>query len=218
MNGSQLVDMAKNLVVDPRFNRSWYIDALNRGILAVASRILMPGLADGADSVDTAVDAPTAAMPSDFHRELYHAEIDGEVVTVKSNIAQVFAMGYTKRLEAGSVAVVCQHGTNLFYQQVPETSKQIDLLYYRKPDTLYDRRNSYPDGLSDIAEHPSYDNAIIAYAAHLAWMIIEQGFDGDKKETNYHLGEFARNADDLVSVGVARSRPRKPPTICRGRF
>jgi hypothetical protein len=211
MNGIELIDEVVDIVLDPRFTREWFLTRLNRGLFAVAGRVLLPGLADGAAAVNTVLNNYVVALPATYHRTLYQASVDGDPVRIYPNIGMMRDVGFKLNSDVGQVEGVAVNAGSLFYQHVPSVVTEIALRFYRKPALLLDTNTSFPDGMGDNTEIAELiDQALIGYACGMAFSRIEDGIEGNKVNTDFHLGRFEDAISRMQENWYARPMPEPP--------
>lgn len=219
MNGKELIDdIIDTVQQEETYPRTRVLGYLNQALLAIAGRVLLPGLADGAGTVTTVIDSNVAPLPADFHRELHQATADGTPVQISANAGIMLADDFNFDLTAGQVLGVTVMAGNLAYQYVPAVPVDIALRYYRKPTLLADSDTSVPDGLA--GSHGMEDDIDLALISHVCARIfskVEQGLEGAKIDTTYHTGQYEAAIARLTS-GVDRARPRKAPPKVRFRW
>jgi hypothetical protein len=215
MNAEQLIAEVADIVQDSSYSNEAILHCLNRGQVAVAGAILLPGLADGYGTVTTSVSEYSVALPADFHRELFHAQVDGLPVKVYRNMGVMIHDLEKITAQAGQLVAVCPNAGNLLYQKVPSTAREVELFYYRLPTAMDDEDdNSRPDGLSMQAgvalEHFGF--ALVHYAAALIFDRIEDGIEGQKVNTLSHREQYAGRLEEM-RLHVREGRPHAPPPI-----
>jgi hypothetical protein len=217
MNTQDLISEISSVVRDRRFDRPWYLRQVNRAMLAIASRVLLPGLSGGKATVDTLTTDYQVDLPDDYHRELYLAKVGGTPMKIYGNMGVMIAAGHHMDINRGSITAVTVNGAKLVYQSVPALVTEIEILYYRKPTEQEDKRTSIVDelGFEAAAEDP-LDEAILAYVANIGFSRIEQGIDGQKIDTAYYADQFETKIDILSAYG--KRRPRVEPPVCRVRW
>ena len=216
MNGNQLAEEALGLVQDPTFDEDAALLYLNQGMKAVAGAVLLPMLADGYATVQTSLIANTVAMPVDYHRELFQAQIGGYGVRVSASKSLLLATSglYGVGLASGAVVGVTVDGGQLLYQKVPSVVTNIELFYYRLPVAITASDTSFADGLSVTSEsNDHFDMALVHYAASRMFSKVEGGAEGKKANAEYHMEKYA---EILAEIDLATSggRSRSSPPIC----
>jgi len=217
MIGRELAEEALDWVQDVSFDETSALALLNRAQVAVASRLLLPGLSDGYDTVTTDPLAFAVAVPDDYMKALYHAQTANGTLTVYQNMALFLA--YYPRIspQTGPVSGVVAINRQLVYQPVPNLPTEITLRYYRRPTPMTTRSDSYPDGVefgTEIAEQ--YEKALVHYAAKEMWAKLEQG-EGSRPDTSYHNGEYERFVA-LLEAGCPKAVPHPKPPICESNW
>jgi hypothetical protein len=172
----------------------------------LASRILFPGL-EATDTIATLDTQNTAALPSDFMRNLFYAENeDGEEIKVFNNLSLLLRAPWgLSPADKGSIYGVTINGSNLFYSQ-----RDIDVItirYHRKPSDT-----SVEDFFLDIA----YD-AILQCVCWKAYSVIEQGMDGVKEQTKYYKGMLDTSIADIRTL-LRQGVSLPPAPVVTGNF
>jgi len=212
VNTEEMINDVENIVLDPSYTRDDILKLLNRAKLACASKAFLPGLSGGTGSVTTVSDGNLVALPTNFHRELFAASIDGEPIKIYDNKALMLAkMGHVMN-EVGDVSACCVSGRYLFYMDTPVTPVTINLSYYEKPTPMTDSSSSYADDMT--SENELYDSTLIAFACWHLFSRIEQGLEGQKTDTAYYKDRFEKGCLEIES-SYAQGRPRRPPIICK---
>lgn len=204
MNATELIAEVLEVVDSEGFSDDDALKYLNRAQLAIANRLLLPELADGYDTVTTVVDGFSVALPSDYHKGLFLAQVDDKKVQVFKDLMSLSTTFESVTVTAGDVAAVATNAGNLIYQRVPEETIDIELFYYRKPVKMTDVATSFPDGLTDV---DAYDDAILYFTNWKMQNSIESGVEGVKIDTEYNKRGFDEMLDILslhcVREGVA---------------
>lgn len=219
MNGEELIDdIIDTVQQEETYDRDRVLAYLNQALLAIAGRVLLPGLADGADTVTTELGVNVAPLPIDFHREIYHVVVDGSPVQIYAHAGIMLADGFNLDLTPGQVLGVAVVAGKLAYQYVPAVPVDIALRYYRKPAPLADSGTSFPDGLA--GSHGMEADLDLALTSHVCAKIfakVEQGLEGAKIDTTYHTNQY-EVAIARMKSGVDRARPRKAPSKVQFRW
>lgn len=200
MNAALLVTEVLKIVDSAGFAAADALKYLNRAQLAVANRLLLPDLADGYDTVTTSTSAYSVALPSDYHKGLFLAQVDDEQVNTFKDILSLSKVYGKLTTTAGSIVAVAINAGNLVYQEVPATAADIELFYYRKPVDMTNVDTSFPDGLQDV---DAYDDALIYYACWKMYTQVEQGLEGAKIDTKYNEDRWEQMVD-RVGLHCAR--------------
>lgn len=195
MNAEEILNEIVDIVAAPSYrDRDKVLKFANEANLAIANRIFLPDLADGFDSVDTVVDDNAVDLPPDYHRGLYLAMSEGKSLDIFEDIKSMsMCMGGISK-DAGDLVGVTTTRTSLFYYQVPDAVKSIDLYYYRKPILMTDSSRSFPDGVDD---NDDFDLAIIHLASRKITNRIEDGEDGVMINTQNHDALFKQAMEQL---------------------
>jgi len=214
MNAKQLVDKVINNVTEIDFDEAEVLEKLNEGQVELASRLLLPGLSDGYDTVTTVTTGPEVPMPDDYMKELLSARVvDGSRVKVVANFGLFDSQYGPVDSTTGSVVACVAHGRNLIYQNVPGVAKSIQLWYYRLPTPMQYREDSFPDGVEFFRDYSThFQKALFHYACQELWAEIEQG-EGNKPDTSYHEAKFEQYVRKL-NARCNKARPHmKVPQV-----
>jgi len=218
MSGESLIDDVVRIVKDDSYEREFILDLLNKGHLEVAGVVLMPGLANGFDDVDTDPDENSVELPEDYHRNIYLATSNGVKLKIYSNIGIMLSDGYMGDMTAGSLLAVTVLAGNLFYQQVPVEATTISLRYYRKPALIADSTTSLLDSLEGTEQKsPDLEEALVSYAVKKIMREIEQGLEGAKVDTDFYEAKHKDAVARLIG-GTEVARPRRAPPIVRTHY
>lgn len=214
MNAEELIEEVEDIIQDPSYDSEAILKHLNRGQLAIANKLLLPGLSDGHASVNTVLSQNHATLPTNYHKALHVAQVDGLPVKVYNNKALMIADYGKLTTQTGAVIGVTVDSGELVYQRVPATATAVELFYYRKPTPMTESGTSFPDGLGgQMADNDDFDFALIHYACWRLFERIEQGLEGQKIDTGYHKNEFYERVGELrLFCKEGRSHPVPPIT------
>lgn len=95
--------------------------------------------------------------------------------------------------EEGAVEYVALEGRTLWYFPTPATPESLQCILFSNP-TLLEDDNDTPDAFPETCHR----NIGIHGAAYLAYLIIEDGIEGDKVNTNFHYTMFEKGIQQLV--------------------
>jgi hypothetical protein len=218
MNAKELIEEVIDLVDDDWVDEKRALKAINAAQVAVARKVLLPGLADGSDTVTTLTTGNEVALPTDYLRELYYCSVDGQYPNVWSNLMLLGQeMGHLE-LKVGPVTDVCTLGSNLFYMNSPSTAVTLNLRYYRKPTAMTRSAESYPDGLEvGNGSEEDYENAILSHAAWKLFLRIEAGVEGEAKDSTRHSNLFTYHIKEMQKA-LGAARPHRIPPIVEQNF
>lgn len=196
MKAEGLITALAGMVQDPSLDVDNLLLRLNTAQLAIAEEdgIYLPGLADGVASITATAGAMYADLPADYLKRFYLAKntTTGAVVMVFDNIGMMAqSLGIIPSItNQGDVSSITVHAGRLLYQRTPTASQALTAMYYRRPIPMTESGNSYPDGhLGTRSPNvmDAFDRAIVHHAAWKIYEEIEQGLEGRKVDTEYHL-------------------------------
>lgn len=208
----RLIELVTRKVDDESYD-DLIIDFLSDGMLDIASRILLP-LLEETDTVTTVLDINVAAMPGDYHRNLFSASPVDENkpgVRVLNSKAQLNRK-YDRLDNVGDVRHICMSAGTLLYQPIPTLAQEINISYYRIPVDVDDADDD------TIAPLPAnYHKMLVDYACAQIYSEIEDGMEGQKVNTRYHEGRYEKFMIELEThLADAQSLP--DPPVIRGCF
>lgn len=216
MNAEELIEAVVDIIQDDSIEGEEILSYLNLGQLAIANRVLLPGLADGHATLSTVLDDFMVSLPTDYHRGLFLAQSDDSIPTVVKTMGDIVTVtGMPLSKDTGSaVNIVAAQARKFVYQPVPEAGAEVEIFYHRKPIPMTESNKSFPDGLSaDSSGNDDADQALIYYACWRSFAKIEQGLEGAKVDTKYYLGLFEETLEiiDLHSTREGKSYPKPLP-------
>jgi len=130
MNAERLVEKVLNTVNYPKLGEDEALAYLNDGQKIIASRVLLPGLSNGAATMHTAIDAYSIDLPADYHRNLYLAQIERRDLPIMLDMRSLSSSTgpiAVNNTPPELLAVAAQAG-KFIYQNVPETSVEVAML------------------------------------------------------------------------------------------
>ncbi|MBI9090145.1 MAG: hypothetical protein JEZ12_13095 [Desulfobacterium sp.] len=205
MTFSELISKVQEAIQDPDYTDEMVGEILNRGLLAVASGVVLPDkyavsppLPDlyTEGTVETVVDSGVCDLPTDFNRGLLQVVNDqGEPLRVFSSFRKFLKENPGK--EVGSVRICAVNGKKLLYRDIPSTEETLEVHYYAAPIPMEDEDDE-PDCLQEGFHHP----LLVGFACKEIFNLLEDGIDGPKKNTMYWEREFQKGVHDLgVFIG-----------------
>jgi hypothetical protein len=215
MNGEELVQEVLDATQNAAVTADGALVLLNRAQVALAERLLLPGLSNGRASVATVVDDFQVTMPATYMKHLYGAFTDDGELEVYSNLTLMMADLGEPQVLAGPLDGVTVMARQLVYSKVPVTATTIRLWYYRKPVAIQELPTSFPDGVehgSDVAE--LFCRALLYYATTIIKEKVEsyQPSKPDTMRGDQRWEEFVA----LLRTGTGGLQvPRRPPPVCR---
>jgi hypothetical protein len=188
---------------------TWINDAVTAiaGGIRLADGRVSPPLPDlfTEGTVATATDAAYKAMPSDYQRALFMVvDEDGNHVPPPRGGDYYSFVLFNRRAnklllnETGSVYMACLKGSNLYYQGIPSTSKDLTVRYYKTPTALSEDSDE-PDCIPAHLQ----TRLIKHWVAKEIYGEIEDGEDGKTPNVDYHTRKFQEALRDLADhVGI----------------
>lgn len=188
MNAAEIITEVIDTVDDYAYSsRSLILKYVNSSQLLIASRLMLPDLNNGLDTVQTVIDGHTVPVPEDYHKGLYMASVGGVGLDIhKTPTDQMLSRGPLDD-EEGDVTDVSVAAKTVHYQNVPGVSVDIMLGYYRLPVEMDDSETTYPDGAIGFEE---FSWAIIHHSCHVLFNKVEDGMQGAKVNTQAHKALF----------------------------
>jgi len=202
MNAAELIDLVQANIQDTSFSREEDIlPVLNRGIQAVASRVVLP---ETVVMASLAVPSGTVSLtlPDDFFRRLLFCHDISDNSDQGRQVAVVTQFGnFMARFPglnySGEVTHVCPVGTTLYVQGKPESPVTLRIFYTREPVLLSGDNTSEPEDVPvEFRQRLLYH-----YACSEIHALIEDGMEGSKKQnTNYHQGQYLQALAELAGA------------------
>lgn len=202
MNLSELEERCLNIIDDAGYSAT-ISTFINEAVLFIAGGVRMPDRSvspplPGLFTIGTVIAGPTdnkVALPAGFQRNLEYAYsgYSGTTVRVHRSFRRLVKT-FPSMAVPGPVVAVAQKGSNLYYQGIPLAPDTLTIHYYRRPTDMTTTAST-PDG---IPEH--LQERLITHRA--AWRVfdeIEDGIEGRKVNTEYHLRRFYEAMDDLIA-------------------
>ncbi|WP_027389234.1 hypothetical protein [Chrysiogenes arsenatis] len=233
MTLEEMIDDIADIVNDPGYSsEDDILPFVNRAIIKIASRVLLPDLATSevistvAETVvttdeDTGEVTESLAynhrvlLPENFMRYLYRVEPEEssrQAIRFYKSPQDFLSdcRGDIGRLVT-SVSAATMLAKYLLYVGTPKEPQLIRLHFYRKPDALVDLGDT-PDYLPEFAHE-----SIIHAACHRIYERIEDGIEGQKTNTLYYEQKFEQGIAELEKFAKLHA-PRPPATVVRGEF
>jgi len=206
VNAQSLIAEVSN-IIQGSYADSALLPYLNAAQVAIAERVLLPGLSDGLATISATTGAMYATVPATYHRRIFMAKntTTGAAVDVFSNLG---ILAQTKEIypsidNEGDVVAIAIHAGRIVYQMVPTSAQTISLMFYRLPVPMTESSTSYPDGMggSRVADSKeALDFALIHHAAWNCYERIEDGMEGQKVNSERHKGLFDKHMERLSLV------------------
>lgn len=203
---AQLKSKVSDVIKDTHIRTSSVTKYLNTGMTEIAGGLpstlgnfLTPPLPNllTIDTVDTATDAAYVAMPTTFQRDLIIAINESGVEIDIANSWIDFIAANPLLDKSGSIYEVMEKGGNLYYQNIPITSEELTLHFYRLPVDMSDSDDT-PDGL------PSnfHERLLVNYTIFRTYELL-----GEAKKAAYYESLFQKALADFELSIPFDSRP-----------
>lgn len=197
MLAQELIDNAIDAVqpATDGYDDTWFLAKLNEFAKRISSHrnILLPAL-DTEATVTAVASASSVNLPTNYQRNLYSCQrvADGQFVSVANSRKSIIdGYGGVYPTYTGSVDVVAAVRPTLIYAPKPVSDEVLTIRYYRVPSTITlntDLFTLIPDGFDDLPFH---------FLCWKAFERIEQGLEGAKVDTNYHMSIYLGMQDQL---------------------
>lgn len=202
---SELISEVQDAIQDPSYTDEKVGTILNRGLLAVASGIVLPGkyaLSPPLPSlytestVETVIDSGVCDLPDDYGRNLVQVTNDqGEPIQIISSFLK-FLKDNPERPE-GCVQRCAVNGKKLLYRNIPSTEETLGVCYYAKPTIMEDEEDE-PDCIPDGLHY----SLLVGYACKEIFNLLEDDISGPKNNTMVWEKRFQQGVHDLgVFIG-----------------
>ena len=163
------------------------------------------------DTITTDVSLAYVSLPATYQRNVFFvADASGDKINPPKGGDLYSFMLFLKQIykkdltEAGSVYAVSIKGGKIFYQGIPAVAVDLTIHFYRKPVPLVDST----DVVDGLPEHLQRRLIVDYVCADIFGSMIEDGEASNKMANAYHLNEFYRGLNDLVSfIGEDDSEP-----------
>jgi len=209
MIAADIINFAVGRIQDSGFSSGDLLSVLNNGVDEISNEIELPYLRS-LDTVTTAVDSSSVALPSDYQRRLFwvgSAAQDRKIGSREEDYEDLlgFLAKYPTLDNVGAIEEVCVDGTDLLYQgMVVDT---LSLRYYAKPTALA------TDDLTPLAVPENFHmSVIVPYIVKECFNMIEDGIEGSKVNT--------QKWEELYMIGKAKlaafvkpTQPREPKYV-----
>jgi hypothetical protein len=192
---SAMIQEVKNIVQDTSFDAA-IPGYINEAFLQASGRINIPDLKRM--GIATAIGGQNyvslSGIPNGFSGRLTKV-LDNTISRFK-NIEDMFSwVTDHSRLtnEVGTIEAVTLEGKTLWYFPQPSSEQSISCILFSNPTPLeYDE--------DEPIEFPEvcHRNIGIHGAAFLCYLVIEDGIEGDKVNTNFHYGLFEKGVQQLL--------------------
>ena len=197
MLAQELIDNAIDAVQPGTdgYDDVWFLAKLNEFARLISSHrnILLPAL-DTEATVTAVASASSINLPVNYQRNLYSCQrvSDGKFVSVANSRKSIIdKYGGVYPTYPGPVVSVAAVKPTLIYAPKPVADEDLTIRYYRIPSAitlLTDLLSLIPDGFDELPFH---------YLCWKAFERIEQGLEGAKVDTNYHMSIYLGMQDQL---------------------
>ena len=210
MTLSELISEVQNIVQDAAWSESMITALLNRGLLSVATGVILPDRYQlspplsrlySTGTVTTTLSNDKCDLPADFNRDLIQV-VNSDYCNLR--VYSSFRQFLNENPEQNTGAVRCcsRHGDLLFYRDIPNAVETLTVHYYATPDTLVDSTD-IPDCLPEAVQK----SLLVGYACSEIFNQIEDGLEGQKINTNFWNNEFQLG---LVNLGLLMGHDGDP--------
>jgi hypothetical protein len=184
MKTLDLIEQVSRIVDNTSYTSTIVLGFLNDAQAEIADELMLPWLRM-TDTVSTSTSADRVALPSTYHKGLYHAKFNQEPVDVyRDEHDMEVALGGFVSTEGDVKAVAADNGY-LIYQFIPNSTSEIELKFYRSVTDMEEKSANYPAGFtSSTARVNVYDWALIHHACWNIFAEIEDGYDRDQSNTS----------------------------------
>lgn len=183
------------LTVSPAdFDEDRVIVLLNKGLLRVASRVLLPDL----ESSGTATTDPTkteVAIPDlwNFHRNIYWANTGEGKISVLSSIGLMLQKVPTldSVLDSGPIKYLTTRKNNIVYSPSPTDPTTVRCMFYEKPQPMV-KGTDVPDVIPEDYQEP----LLVSFVTWQIFETVEDGIEGN----NYNASKQESKFNDLIET------------------
>jgi hypothetical protein len=203
MTLEELIAAVDEVIQDSVWTEAKITTILNRGYLAVATGILLPGkyqltppLPDlyAVDTITTELSAGICDLPDDFNRDVVQViNANSESIPIEPSFMRFLSLNPEQ--DAGSVRACAVKGKRLLYRDIPSVAETLTVHYYQTPTPM----SGDDDEPTGIPEHLQYQ-ILVGYACSHIFNLIEDGMEGAKVNTNHWKGEHIQGLIDMEIV------------------
>ena len=202
---SQLVTTVSDKIQDDSFGSTEIKRRINKAVSKIARGVRLPGWHDvtppipellSITTIDTELSIGYTTLPSTFQRDLkLCVNSSGDQIFIYDSFAKFMAR-YPSLSNAGdSVEAVCAHGGKLYYQPIPSTAQTLTVHFYRKPVDMVGVDDT-PDGIPEDID----EDLLVNFVCEDIFSEIEDGVEGRKVNTSYHLSKFYAEMENFVGI------------------
>lgn len=200
-------------VQDASFTASWAFSVLNVGIETLVRLTTPPDLLVYNYDISILAGAKSVKMPVNFFgRKLYGAY---NPIT-KKNIRIVYRLvdflNLSTKSQSRSIDLVALKGTTLLIDGIPITDTSIQITYLSKP-VLFESEDDDGSLINYFMNNTIAEEALIHFAAYKAYEEIEDGIEGKKVNTEYHLSQFNSYVQQLIEFYGVENMEEQPDLV-----
>lgn len=186
-----LIGLVQEIVKDGSFGPSFILSKLNDGLFDICDLTNPPSLVKHEQELEVASDEKYVAVPSDFFGSrlfgLYN-QTDDIACKVVYRLADF--VHFTRRYAGiGNIKAACLKGRSLHFAGVPDKDTMLLISYMAEPAVFLSETDT-GDAIDYLPPRIG-ENAIVAYAAKEIYAIIEDGVDGQKRNTEKWEATYA---------------------------
>ncbi len=210
MTLEKLITEVQNVIQDNAWTDAMITTLLNRGLVVVASGIILPEkyqltppLPDlyATDTVTTELLSGICDLPDDFNRDLVQVVNSDNEDIKRYDSFRKFLLEHPEQ-DSGDVRVCARHGNRLLYRDIPTVQESLTVHYYRDPDEL-ESSDDEPDCIPLVVQKP----LLVGYACSQIFNMIEDGIEGQKINTAFWNNEFTQG---IINLGILVGHDAEP--------
>lgn len=209
-----MVDRVRRAVKDSSFGDDFIFDLINDAIYEIAMLVRPPALIVYDAELVFASGQNIVAAPDDFFGpSLMIAKVGstGQNLSVTSRVTE-FDVMYSRR--TASLHTACVKGNSILINAAPTSSLTLLITYLKRPTVyadLFDNGDAIDFFIPRIGE-----NAVTAYAIREIFNMIEDGIEGDKRNTLNYDALFSRNISKMAAHYGIENNEAMPSFIVHG--
>ncbi len=150
-------------------------------------------------------------LPSDYMKNLYKCynnSISSWIEVFPNH--RVLMELFSRPDQSGDIRWVAPQGrTKLYYERLPSQAQALDLYYYRIPTPMVDYDQDSPDGIPEEFQH----DILVNWVCKEIFSQIEDGIEGEKTNTAYHLQELNKAMAELTYSLGPENKPIYDPSL-----
>jgi hypothetical protein len=210
---ADLIDAISDVIQDSAYTDGILTTRINDAVENIAAGVRMP---DGQvspplpdlydmDTVATSTTDPYKVLPSDYQRHVFMVADDSgnQIYPPRGGDYYSFALflkqsSHKDLDQSGSVSMACVKGSKLYYQDIPSSSEDLTVHFYRVPTAMADDDDE-PDGIPAHLQ----TRLIKHYVCKDIFGDIEDGDNSAGTGMKYHTAKFFEAMTDLIDfIGV----------------